>query len=229
MKKNIIILLSLTLLTFSFSSAYSQEGIKLELDTINVKSKSIKVSEHLLGLRYSYALTGVHFSPDMNEKGVNTPLNFAILYTYYHSMWGIWPYFGLQTGVKYGQQGFTTEYNIDDMDQVLTTIEIPLTSNFKVDIGKYMRVMIHLGAYAGYRLSTTKPGGFDCFDKRLDYGILGGGGFALKFHPFEFHIEASYQYSLSMLYYPEKFSSTWWVYSYAHLLSFSFGIHYNFD
>lgn len=218
--------LSLTLTTFSISA---QSNAKFDLDTLHIKSRSIKISEHLIGLRYSYAMTGVSFAPDLNESGVNTPLNFAVLFTYYHSMWGVWPYFGLQTGVKYGQQGFTTKYNIDDMDQVISTIEVPFTSAFKIDIGKYMRILVNLGAYAGYRLNTTRPDGFDCFDRRIDYGLLGGGGVALKFHPVELHFEVSYQYSLSMLYYPEKFSSSWWIYSYPHILSFSLGIHYNFD
>lgn len=217
------------LICFSFLGK-AQDNLRYIEDTTSVtKTLKIRPTEHLIGIRYSYAMTGVHFTPDLSEKGVNTPLNFALLYTYYHPLWEVWPYFGIQTGVKYGQQGFTTEYNLDNMDQTITAIEVPLVSVFKIDIKKRMRIMLNIGAFGGYRLNTSKEGGFDCFDKRIDYGILGGGGVAIRFHPIEFHIEASYQYSLSWLYYPEKFSSSWWIYSYPHQLSFSFGIHYNFN
>lgn len=218
------------ILFFISFDGYGQDNVRFEPDTtVITKTVSIRPREHLLGIRYSYAMTGVHFTPDLKQKGVNTPLNFAILYTYYHPLWEVWSYFGIQTGVKYGQQGFTTGYNLDDMDQTISTIEIPFVTQLKFDIKNILRIMVHVGPFAGYRLTTTKASGFDCFDRRIDYGVLGGGGIAIRVHPIEFHIEASYQYSLSWLYHPEKFSSSWWLYSYPHQLSFSFGIHYNFN
>ncbi len=217
-----ILLISFFFAFFCISLSYSQD---VQFDTLEVK-RVIVPKEHLIGLRYSYSLTGVAFTPDLKQSKVNTPLNFALLYTYYHPMWGFMNYFGLQTGVKYGKQGFKTKYNQDGMDQIMTVIEVPLTSQFKFDIGKRFRIMLHLGVFAGYRLDTDREGGFDCFDKRLDYGLLGGGGFAVKLHPVEFHLEASYQYSFSMLYHPEKFSSTGWIYSYPNQINFSFGVHF---
>lgn len=230
MKKMRFIFAFITLLAAFSVKGISQDDVRFIADTTVITKKiQIRPKEHLVGIRYSYAMTGVQFTPDLKEKGVNTPLNFALLYTYFHPLWDVWSYFGLQTGVKYGQQGFTTEYNLDNMDQNISTIEVPLVTVFKIDIKNFMRVMLNVGAFGGYRLTTTKPGGFDCFDNRIDYGVLGGGGIAIRLHPIEFHIEATYQYSLSWLYYPEKFSSSWWIYSYPHQLCFSFGIHYNFN
>ena len=115
------------------------------------------------------------------------------------------------------------------MDQTLTAIEIPLVSQFKYDVGKHLRLLLDIGGFAGYRIGTTNPKGFDEYDQRWDYGALGGLGTAIRFHPFEFHIEVLYQYSFAFLYQPDKLSDDWWLYSYPNRISFNFGLFFNFD
>lgn len=227
MKQAFITLLAISLFACFSPNAVAQdhEEGKMVIDTVE-KVIQIKPSEHLLGVRYSFAYTGVHMSVEMKEKGVISPLNFALLYTYYQPLWG-YNYFGLQTGIKYGSFGFTTDYSnvYPHFEQTVTTLELPLVSAFKVDLGKYFRILLDLGAFGGYILTTTKDNGFDCFDNRITYGVLGGVGFAVKVRPVEFHISAHYQYYLSMLYNQERFSSTWWFYSHPWQVSVSFGIH----
>lgn len=206
---------------------FGQSGY-FEIDTTFSKVVQVRPTEHLLGVRYGYEITGVSFAPDLKAKSVHSPLNFSILYTYYHNLWDTWSYFGIQTGAKYCKYGYTSEYNIDNMDATFTAIEVPLVSQFKYDIGERFRVLLDLGCFGGYRIGTSIPTGFDNFDARWDYGFLGGGGFALRFHPFEIHIEALYQYSLSWLYKPEKLSDEWWLYSYPHRLGFNATLYFNF-
>jgi hypothetical protein len=211
------------------NSAARAQGGFVEIDTTFSKKVNVRPTEHLLGVRYSYEITGVHFAPDLKAEQVHTYKNYAILYTYYHNLWDVWSYFGIQFGAKYCQYGFTSYYNIDNMDQTLTAIEVPLVTQLKYDVGKHLRLMLDIGGFAGYRLSTDNPKGFDQFDQRWDYGAQGGGGVALKFHPFELHFEVLYQYSFAFLYHPEKLSTDWWLYSYPNRISFNFGLFFNFD
>lgn len=214
------------------SKAMGQSGI-VEIDTTFSKVVQVRPTEHLLGIRYGYEMTGVMFSPDLTSSRVNTYKNISILYTYYHNLWDIWPYFGIQFGLKYCEYGFTTKYNLLNMDQTYTAVEIPLTTQLKYDVGKFLRLMVDLGGFAGYRIKTTNPDGFDEWDNRYDYGVQGGAGVAIKFHPFEIHIGALYQYSLCWLFKPDKLSSQtgedWWLYSYPNRLSFNVGLFFNFD
>ena len=198
MIKKLKYILAAVFVSLTSSVAWGQEGY-VEIDTTFSKTVQVRPTEHLLGVRYSYEMTGVHFAPVLKASRVNTFRNLAVLYTYYHNLWDVWSYFGIQFGAKYCEYGFTSEYNINNMDQTITAIEIPLRTQLKYDVGKHLRFMLDIGGFAGYRLQTSKPAGFDQFDQRWDYGALGGGGFALKFHPFELHIEVLYQYSLAFL------------------------------
>lgn len=197
---------------------------RIIIDTVMTRVQ-IKPKSHWLGVRWNYGMTGVSFSPDLKAKKVNTLANVSVLYTYYHPLWGYMDFFGLQTGLKYGQQGFTTEHNLDGMDQVLTVVELPFMSAFHIDFGP-VRVHINAGPYVGYRLATSRPEGFDCYDRRWDYGVTGTAGIGYCFGPFEFAVEAGYQYSFSWLYYPTKMSDDWWMYSYPNQIMIGCSLHY---
>lgn len=196
-------------------------------------------AQHLIGVRSGFNMSGIDFQRNDKPKNIPTFLNFSLLYTYYHPMWELFPYFGLQTGVSYTEQGFalpgmhselydTTRYKV---------LTIPVVSQFHIDFWK-MRLLVNLGAFGGYRMSAkesyyTQSGTrihqkylFDCYDIRLDYGIVGGGGLALKMKTFELHFECNYQYSLSMLYNPKKLSNLYYIYIYPHQLTFSLALHY---
>ena len=105
------------------TTATKAQGGFVEIDTTFSKKVTVRPTEHLLGVRYSYDITGVHFAPDLKAEQVHTYKNYSILYTYYHNLWDVWSFFGIQFGAKYCQYGFTSYYNIDNMDQTLTAIE----------------------------------------------------------------------------------------------------------
>lgn len=202
-----------------------QPGI--QWDT-TVKVLPVKYPEHLIGVRYDYSFTGVSMTPDMGIKPVNSPFNIAVLYTYYHPLWSAYDFFGLQTGLRYSKYGFENDkYTFEHFEQTVSVIEIPFLSAFHIDLGKHFRILASLGPFFGYRFATTKDNGFDCFDTRFDYGIIGGAGLAyILGQRIEFHLEGAFHYSLSMLYYPEKMSSSSWIYSYPWQASICFGVHF---
>jgi len=197
----------------------------------------------LVGVRSGVNYSGISFQFNDDPKTITTLKNFSLLYTYYHPMWEFFPYFGIQTGVTYSEQGFAMhdflhEHHPELYDttryQVLT---IPVISQFHVDFWK-MRLLVNIGAFGGYRLSAKEsfftPAGervsrdyiFDCYDIRPDYGFIGGGGLAFRKKPFEIHFECNYQYSLSMLYSPRRYSNAAYIYIYPHQLTFSLALHY---
>ena len=105
-------------------------------------------------------------------------------------------------------------------------VEVPLISKFKLDFSRF-RLLLNIGTYGGYRLSTDREGGFDRYDQRIDYGIIGGGGLAVVFKPVELHLEANYKYSFASMYHTNKLSDIYWIYTYPQNLVFSASLHFH--
>ena len=192
-------------------------------------------AQNLVGLRGGYVLSSVGFKPEANPEGIKTAQYFSLRFTHYHSMWNTINIFGFQLGLDYAEQGFTLPmYQETSRYKV---VELPFISQFHMDFWK-MRVLVNIGGFVGYRLSATLQAPdnngtlvtgayvFDCYDKRWDYGFIGGGGLALRLKPFEIHMECNYQHSLSMLYNPKKYSNTSLLYVYPNQLIFSLSLFY---
>ncbi|GAB1475066.1 hypothetical protein MASR2M69_25070 [Bacteroidota bacterium] len=174
--------------------------------------------EHLIGIRAGYSISGIDSRPTIETKSINSNQNFSIIYTYYHDLWGDINLFGFQTGISKNSAGYKSGDNIIKYE----VITIPLVSQFHIDFWK-MRLLLNAGGFGGYRVNKTGPDGtgFDEFDYRYDYGFIAGGGLALKLKPFELHMEGNYNYSLSYLFNPKKFSTTDYLFTYPHSLIFS--------
>ncbi|MDD2490782.1 MAG: hypothetical protein PHV12_01125 [Bacteroidales bacterium] len=173
---------------------------------------------HMVGVSYGYNISNVNFDPPIAHSSVNTIKNFSILYNYYHDIWGSSPYFGLQTGIS----RFETGYKIQDEKFITELYRVPLISQFHIDFWK-MRLLVNLGAYGAYRSKRIEPESsyFDPEDNRMEFGIIGGGGLAFIFRPFELHLEANYNYSLTYLNDPRKGGSERPQYSYPNHLILS--------
>ena len=208
---------------FSLTSFADEEPQK-EID-------STKLSQHLIGVKWGFSLSNVAFSQDIAHKGTGTIKNFGLYYTYYHSLWQRMPYFGFQTGIEYNEIGYNhiTEGNPEEdipaveQECLYQAIELPLLSQFRVDFWK-MRLMMNIGPYGYYIISTNLEGGIPETTNRLGLGIMGGVGVAFVFHPMEFHIEGCYKYALSHFYTPTIYSSEYWVYTHANQIMLNFGV-----
>lgn len=174
--------------------------------------------EHLIGVRAGYSISGIDSRPTIETKSISSNQNFSIIYTYYHDLWGTINLFGFQTGISKNSAGYMSGEN-EIRYEVIT---IPLVSQFHIDFWK-MRLLLNAGGFGGYRINKTVTDGttFDEFDYRYDYGFIAGGGLALKLKPFEIHLEGNYNYSLSYLFNPKKYSSTDYLFTYPHSLIFS--------
>ena len=219
----------------------------IQLDTINVKKKLVLNDYTMMGVQYGVGLSRVMWNPTQKQDMVFVPMNVGVTVTTYAKMFGFMPYFGFQAGIFYGQEGYQFKYNKDKNytytiagaeKAVIDMVEVPLSFQFHYDMWNF-KILAQVGCYGGYRLSIERfPGktgsvseevrtSFLETDRRWDYGIKGGAGFALVFEPLEIHFQASYKHSLSSLYEPDHASKYYYRYAYPSNIVISAGVHYH--
>ena len=219
----------------------------IQLDTINVKKKLVLNDYTMMGVQYGVGLSRVMWNPTQKQDMVFVPMNVGVTVTTYAKMFGYMPYFGFQAGIFYGQEGYQFKYNKDKNytytiagaeKAIIDMVEVPLSFQFHYDMWNF-KILAQVGCYGGYRLSIERfPGktgsvseevrtSFLETDRRLDYGIKGGAGFALVFEPLEIHFQASYKHSLSSLYEPDHASKYYYRYAYPSNIVISAGVHYH--
>ena len=143
------------------------------------------------------------------------------MYTHYEKMFNYLPYFGLTLGFSYSHSGcrFTddpdTGYPRGYIDgatyESMETVEMPAMMQMHIDTYPF-KVLIDLGGYLGYRLSVTRSGmwldeeytnKFRDYERRFDYGLIGGAGVGFMFDPVEIHLNILGRWSLQNLYEPD--------------------------
>lgn len=194
------------------------------LDTTPQKRRFF--NEHMIGVKYGVNLSNVRSTPNIKQISKLTYNNITVDYTFYHVLWDRMANFGLQLGAKYGCEGYTSEY--DEYGETCKIVEFPVLSQFHLNFSSF-RILVDVGPYYGYRLSTDKEGGFDQYDQRHDYGLIAGAGFAIVLRPIELHLEACYKFALSSMYHTNKFSDLYWLYCYPSNIMFTVGINLHLD
>lgn len=220
-----------------FSDAY--------LDTVNINRKIIINDYSMIGVLYGVGLNRTMFNPTKKQTTMITPVNVGVFYTKYGKMFGYMPYFGLQAGVIYGKEGYEFKANDEGVKPTLDGaekavyefVELPVMSHFHLDTGPF-KLMANLGMYGGYRLSVQRTGklskpfyknNFYPYDRRFDYGISGGLGFAFIFSPIEFHVNALLKFALSSLYKPDYNSPYYYRFAYPFNVIVGAGIHFQLN
>lgn len=217
-----------------------------DLDSIDVKQKLFINDYTMVGIQYGAGVCRTFWNPRVEQDMAFVPVNLGVLYTRYGKMFGYMPFFGFQTGIFYGQDAYQFKYNeqydytytIEGAEKaVIDVVEVPVLCHVHYDMWNF-KLMVNIGAYAGYRLSIQRfPGktgsvnpeyehAFTPTDRRFDYGIKGGVGFGLVFDPIEIHINATYKHSLSSLYDPDHSSPYYYKFAYPASLVVSAGVHF---
>ena len=223
------------------------DSLAAYLDSVEVKKKIVINDYSMIGLQYGMNISQVSWNPSMRQKSLFFPYNFGIFYTRYGKMFGYMPYFGFQAGIIYTKEGYS--FKPDDETEawpdlggpysgvrqaVMDVIEVPLLAHIHVDFWK-MKLLADIGFFVGYRLNIERSGqdidpaianSFIDTDRRFDYGIKGGAGFAFVFDPVEIHFTAMYKYSMGTLHQPDYYSTYYYRYSYPSNIVFSVGLHF---
>ena len=230
-----------------FTLPSTPDSLSAYLDTVEVKKKMVINDYSMIGLQYGMNISQVSWNPSMRQKSLFFPYNFGIFYTRYGKMFGYMPYFGFQAGIIYTKEGYS--FKPDDETEawpdlggpysgvrqaVMDVIEVPLLAHIHVDFWK-MKLLADIGFFVGYRLNIERSGqdidpaianSFIDTDRRFDYGIKGGAGFAFVFDPVEIHFTARYKYSMGTLHQPDYYSTYYYRYSYPSNIVFSVGLHF---
>lgn len=213
------------------------------LDTVQIRKKLIINDYSMIGVQYGVALSQVMFNPTKKQGMLMNPVNVGVIYTRYGKMFGYMPYFGFQTGIFYGQNGYkfkidkeTGDYseNVDGATQArYTFIEVPLLAHMHMDVW-HLKFIVNAGLFGGYRMSVQREGKiedkyrteFYDYDKRFEYGIKAGVGFGFFFDPVELHFQAMYRYTLGSLYKPDYRSEYYYRFAYPSDIIISAGLHF---
>ena len=79
------------------------------LDSLDL-NRDIPINDYtMIGFQYGMGISQVSWNPSMQQKFRFVPVNFGFLYTRYGKMFGYMPYFGIQAGIFYGQEGYQFE------------------------------------------------------------------------------------------------------------------------
>ena len=217
------------------------------LDTVNIKKKIVINDYDMIGVQYGVSISQVNWNPSMRQKSRFVPVNFGVTYTKYGKMFGYMPYFGFQIGLFYSREGYRLKQDEEtgiypDLggpysgvnEAIIDVIEMPLLAHCHFDFWK-MKILANIGFFVGYRMNINRKGedisgpvtnSFIETDRRFDYGIKGGAGFAFVFDPVEIHFQAMYKYSMGALHKPDYYSQYYYRYAYPSNIIFSVGLHF---
>ncbi|MGN1211618.1 MAG: hypothetical protein ACI4TM_08015 [Candidatus Cryptobacteroides sp.] len=221
------------------SLAASLDSLSLEaaLDTLDYKKSTMINDYSMIGVHYGYGMNRTSFNPKMKQKYIYCPYNFGVTYTRYGKMFNYMPYFGIQAGLFFLQEGYQLDedYVIENADRAIyNVLEVPVLAHMHYDFWK-MKLMLNAGFYGAYRMSIERSGQyvsddmvhkFTETDRRFDYGLKFAGGFGLVFDPVEIHFMVTYKWGMGTLYDPDYRSQYYYRYAYANNLLFSVGLHF---
>lgn len=215
----------------------NEEAYLKEFDLDSFKDAGTKIKDssvlymHLVGVKWGYAMSSVNFTHTRVHKGIKSPMNAGIYYTYLHSLLGTMPYFGMQVGLAATELGYVhvTEYTNGENkeeEQRYSALELPLLSIFRADMER-VRLMLGIGGYLTYIYDTALPDGIiPETTKKGNFGLMGQAGLAIKLHPFELTLEASYKYGLTPFLDHKFYSEDQWIYTHPTQLQFSAGLNF---
>lgn len=228
----------------------------LQIDTVERLTRPFLVNDYsTIGFEAGLALNNLSFNPPKETTFVPNGPVLNLMFTHYSKLFGYMPYFGFQIGATYATGGFRfktdKETKITPAQDGYTAArwkvaEVPFLMMFRVD-APHLRIMAKAGIYGGYRwgihrtihdnykdvivvISGYNPKDYvDAWrdiDRRWDYGLEGGLGFAAVFDPFEFHVNALLKYGWSSMYQPDYASQYYYRFAYPLDVFITAGIHF---
>ena len=180
----------------------------------------------------------VHFYPKMPVYG------FSI--TRFATMMNSFPNLGMEFGFQHNYEGYKFKefemngeiyiHDIDGANEAYMEVpEVFLLTHGHIDMGRYVKINLKGGMFAGYRMNITRIGShveseyvnaFYDTDNRWTYGIQGGLGLGLMLDPIEFHVGVQIKWGWSPFCPPDKYSPYYYRYVYPLDGAVTFGVYY---
>ena len=228
-------------LMLSATSAVAQslpQGLTFEQeeDTLVIRRPKREVNDYTtIGFEYGVTRNAMMFNPDFKQSPFITPGYYGVTFTKNCRMMNMFPYFALQVGLFYGQEGYRFKENEETgyiytqenaTQAIMKTVEVPVLAQFHADMTHFKAYLL-AGPYAGYRLNIDRvdqnpadefKNAFTDYEKRFEYGLHGGVGFSLIFAPVEFNVTLRTRYGLSNIWQPDYYSQ--YYYRFGHPFDF---------
>ena len=218
------------LLLFAALTAGAQE---VKFDSLAIApTKEAPINDYVMvGVNYGVSFCNMFYSPSRHNRAWQVNPNYiSVMFSKHSKMFDILPYFALTAGFAHGYEGFGfkrdpdtgASQDVDGAEQgCIEVFEIPALAQIHVDFhpGK---ILANVGVYGGWRNSISRSGpnldpaytnAFRPYENRWEYGLQGGGGFALMFDPVEIHFNALIRWSWSSLYQPDYASKYYYRYA----------------
>ena len=198
----------------------------------------------------------VHFYPRMPVYGFSV--------TRFATMMNTFPNLGMELGFQHNYEGYKLkEYetettsgkkvivknNVDGYHEAYLEVpEVFLLTHGHVDFGRFVKVNLKAGMFAGYRMNITRirdskfipeddsefevnnyaqyANSFRETDNRWTYGFQGGAGLGLMLDPIEFHLGVQIKWGWSPFYPPDVYSRYRYSYIYPMDATVTFGVYY---
>ncbi len=245
----IVVLMLLALRPGPSAAAQETEPVPpgLELtpgDSILLDSKFLLNDYFMVGVEGGASLSRMSFNPSQSQTSLFVPGTYGIFLTHYEKLFGYMPNFGFKFGVRYSHEGYKFKENKETgvtptlegaTQAVYSLVEVPFMARLHMDY-EHFGIFADAGIYGGWRTSIHREGdnvrdavrdSFLDTDRRFDYGLTGGVGFALVFSPVEFHVNAGVRYSWGTLYDPDYRSRYFYRFAYPFDIMVTAGVYYH--
>ena len=202
-----------------------------------------------------YWIVGVHGGVSAQYGYFNPPRQVSIYphlpvygfsITRYATMMNTFPIVGMEVGFQHNFEGYNFKaYEVDgewyrqDIDGAneayMEVPEVFILTHGHYDFGQYVKAIVKLGMYGGYRTNITRIGpavsesiahSFQDTDNRWSYGVQGGLGLGLMLDPIEIHLGVQVKWGWSSFYQPNKYSPYYYRFAYPLDGAVTLGVYY---
>ena len=135
------------------------------IDNYDLKKKKPINDYSIIGVQYGVGLSRTLLNPEFAKQDfIFMPYNVGVTYSRYGKMFGYMPFFGIQVGLFYTQEGYKFRYNSEEnyvpvfmgaQSAIMDVVEVPVMAHCHVDFWK-MKVILNVGLYGGYRLGIHR-------------------------------------------------------------------------
>ena len=209
--------------------------------------KKARINDYwIVGVHGGVSLQHGYFNPPRQVSFyLNQPV-YGVSITRFATMMNTFPNLGMELGFQHNYEGYNfKEYEVEgnmyrqDIDGAYQAyLEVPeafLVTHGHIDMGQYVKIILKVGMYGGYRMNITRIGprvqkeyenAFRETDNRWSYGVQGGLGFGLMLDPVEVHLGLQVKWGWSPFYKPNTYSPYYYRFAYPLDGAVTLGVYY---
>ena len=216
------------------------------LDNVPLPKKARINNYWIVGVHGGVSVQHGYFNPPRQVSFYPNKPVYGFSITRFATMMNTFPVVGMEVGYQHNFEGYSfKEYEVDgikyqqDIDGAYQAyMEVPevfVLTHGHYDFGQYVKAIVKVGMYGGYRTNITRIGpkvsesianSFQDTDNRWSYGVQGGLGLGFMFDPIEIHLGVQVKWGWSSFYQPDKYSPYYYRFAYPLDGAVTLGVYY---